>query len=160
MRCELFYANCVLPSRPADVTLDLKKSSFKKQAKLFAVLEKKKLIATKAIHKQDNIVSVNRDTQRTWSTARPRTPPRPPRARPAAARRAGAARRHADKASDEARAALHRRRAGVPRVDDVPPIFGDLAVGNKDRLYDAEECANALRSYCVANDLLKGRTTR
>ena len=61
MRCELFYANCVLPSRPADVTLDLKKSSFKKQAKLFAVLEKKKLIATKAIHKQDNIVSVNRD---------------------------------------------------------------------------------------------------
>jgi translation initiation factor 2D len=62
VRCELFYAN-VLSSRPDDVTLDLKKSTFKKQAKIFSVMEKRGLITCKAIHKQDNVVSVNRDNK-------------------------------------------------------------------------------------------------
>ena len=159
MRCELFYANCVLPSRPADVTLDLKKSSFKKQAKLFAVLEKKKLIATKAIHKQDNIVSVNRD-HAAYLEYCAAADAAEAAAGASGGGAAGAEPRgaDADKASDEASAAaasidvaLAYRASTMYR-----PIFGDLAVGNKDRLYDAEECANALRSYCVANDLLKG----
>jgi translation initiation factor 2D len=74
MRCELFYTNCVLPSRPEDVTLDLKKSTFKKQAKLFSVMEKKKVIVCKAIHKFDNIVTVNRDNK---AGRRALTPPDP-----------------------------------------------------------------------------------
>ena len=61
MRCELFYANLLLPSRPPDVTLDLKKSAFKKQQKLFASFEKRKLIAVKKVHGQDSIVRVDRD---------------------------------------------------------------------------------------------------
>jgi hypothetical protein len=66
MRCEMFYANCLMTSRPEDVTLDLKQSTIKKQAKLFSVMEKKKLIVCKAIHKQDNIVSVDR-TNKTFA---------------------------------------------------------------------------------------------
>ena len=61
IRCEAFYANFVLPSRPSGVTLDLKNSSFKKQTKLFSVMEKKVgLIKTKLVHKIENIVSIDR----------------------------------------------------------------------------------------------------
>ena len=61
MRCELFYANLLLPSRPPDVTLDLKKSAFKKQQKLFAAFEKKKLVAVKKVHGHECVARVDRD---------------------------------------------------------------------------------------------------
>ena len=38
------------------------------------------------------------------------------------------------------------------------PIFGARAVGNKDRLYDERECAEALGEYCRVNDLFVDAT--
>lgn len=60
MRCDMCYTNCVLPRRPRGVTLDLKRSGFRKQQKLFSLFEKKKVITTKLIHKQENVVAVDR----------------------------------------------------------------------------------------------------
>lgn len=60
MRCDMCYINCVLPRRPRGVTLDLKRSGFRKQQKLFSLFEKEKVITTKLIHKQENVVAVDR----------------------------------------------------------------------------------------------------
>ena len=35
------------------------------------------------------------------------------------------------------------------------PIFGQAAVGNKDRLYTHQECVDALNEYCATQGLLK-----
>ena len=51
IRCEEMYSKVVLPLRPAGTTVDIKKSGYKKLAKLFSVWEKKGLITVKPVHK-------------------------------------------------------------------------------------------------------------
>lgn len=154
MRCELFYANCVLPSRPEDVTLDLKKSSFKKQAKLFSVMEKKGLIKCKAIHKQDNIISVNREHKlfleycAAVDLAEIATRVDAPGG--AAAADGGAS------TSGGVSGGAKFEITNVYRASTMyRPIFGEKAVGNKDRLYTQQECSEALMEYCTLQKLLK-----
>ena len=170
MRCELFYANLLLPSRPPDVTLDLKKSAFKKQQKLFAAFEKRKLIAVKRVHGQDNIVrgpgpprvprvraGVGRRGRRRRDVGVGRTRRRGRDRRAASAsglrdEESGPARRSRKPAAGGASAVVvvtHKYRAST----SYRPIFGARAVGNKDRLYDERECAEALGEYCRVNDL-------
>ena len=171
MRCELFYANLVLPSRPPDVTLDLKKSAFKKQQKLFAAFEKRKLIAVKRVHGQDNIVRVDRDHPAYLEFVRASGDAGAGAGTSASAEPGVAGATDAASASgwrDEesgSRAALAKKPAagGASAVVVVThkyrastsyrPIFGARAVGNKDRLYDERECAEALGEYCRVNDL-------
>ena len=57
---EKFYSSHLLPLRPSGVTVDVKRSGYKKLAKLFSVWEKKGALTTKAVHKQDCIVALNR----------------------------------------------------------------------------------------------------
>lgn len=183
MRCELFYANLVLPSRPPDVTLDLKKSAFKKQQKLFAAFEKRKLIAVKRVHGQDNIVRVDRDHPAylefvrasgdagagagTSASAEPgvagatdaaaASGARDEESGPSAALSSSTKKPAAGGASADASAVVvvtHKYRAST----SYRPIFGARAVGNKDRLYDERECAEALGEYCRVNDLFVDAT--
>ena len=172
MRCELFYANLLLPSRPPDVTLDLKKSAFKKQQKLFASFEKRKLIAVKKVHGQDSIVRVDRDHPAYLEFARA-SGDAGVGAGTAASAAPGVAGTTDDAAASGSRdeengarakvAAKNSSGAGASALVVVThkyrastayrPIFGSRAVGKKDRLYDERECAEALREYCEANDL-------
>ena len=169
MRCELFYANLLLPSRPPDVTLDLKKSAFKKQQKLFASFEKRKLIAVKKVHGQDSIVRVDRDHPAylefvrasgdagvgagTSSSAKPGAADAAAAAGSGDEENGARAKVAAKNSSGAGASALvvvtHKYRASTA----YRPIFGSRAVGKKDRLYDERECAEALREYCEANDL-------
>ena len=169
MRCELFYANLLLPSRPPDVTLDLKKSAFKKQQKLFAAFEKKKLVAVKKVHGHECVARVDRDHPAYLEFVR-------------AARDAGAgtsaSAEPGDAGATDAATTSGEARGGTT-LDEKPdekknggssgasvvatnayrastayrPLFGARAVGNKDRLYDERECVEALLEYCEANDL-------
>jgi translation initiation factor 2D len=160
MRCELFYANLLLPSRPPDVTLDLKKSAFKKQQKLFAAFEKKKLVAVKKVHGHECVARVDRDHPLYLEFVR-------------AARDAGAGTSASADLSDagatdsattsgEERAGTtfdEKKNASVVATNAYRastayrPLFGARAVGNKDRLYDERECVEALREYCELHDL-------
>ena len=168
MRSELFYANLLLPSRPPDVTLDLKKSTFKKQQKLFASFEKRKLIAVKKVHGHDAIVRVDRDHPAYLEFARASgdagvgagtsSSAKPGAADAAAAAGSGDEENGAlatlAKKSDTARASAVVVVTPKYRASTAyRPIFGARAVGNKDRLYDERECAEALREYCEANHL-------
>ena len=49
---EKFYSAFILPARPAGTSVDVKKSGYKKLAKLLSTWEKKGALATKAVHKQ------------------------------------------------------------------------------------------------------------
>ena len=165
MRCELFYANLVLPSRPPDVTLDLKKSAFKKQQKLFAAFEKKKLVAVKKVHGHECVARVDRDHPLYLEFVR-------------AARDAGAGTSASADLSDagatDSATTSGEERAGTTFDEKknasgsgasvvatnayrastaYRPLFGARAVGNKDRLYDERECVEALREYCELHDL-------
>ena len=176
MRCELFYANLLLPSRPPDVTLDLKKSAFKKQQKLFAAFEKRKLIAVKRVHGQDNIVRVDRDHPAylefvrasgdagagagTSASAEPGVAGATDAASASGLRdeesgsRAALAKKPAAGGASAVVVVTHKYRAST----SYRPIFGARAVGNKDRLYDERECAEALGEYCRVNDLFVDAT--
>lgn len=176
MRCELFYANLLLPSRPPDVTLDLKKSAFKKQQKLFAAFEKRKLIAVKRVHGQDNIVRVDRDHPAylefvrasgdagagagTSASAEPGVAGATDAAAASGLRdeesgpRAALAKKPAAGGASAVVVVTHKYRAST----SYRPIFGARAVGNKDRLYDERECAEALGEYCRVNDLFVDAT--
>lgn len=165
MRCELFYANLLLPSRPPDVTLDLKKSAFKKQQKLFAAFEKKKLVAVKKVHGHECVARVDRDHPLYLEFVR-------------AARDAGAGTSASADLSDagatDSATTSGEERAGTTFDEKknasgsgasvvatnayrastaYRPLFGARAVGNKDRLYDERECVEALREYCELHDL-------
>ena len=176
MRSELFYANLLLPSRPPDVTLDLKKSAFKKQQKLFAAFEKRKLIAVKRVHGQDNIVRVDRDHPAylefvrasgdagagagTSASAEPGVAGATDAASASGLRdeesgsRAALAKKPAAGGASAVVVVTHKYRAST----SYRPIFGARAVGNKDRLYDERECAEALGEYCRVNDLFVDAT--
>jgi len=165
MRCELFYANLLLPSRPPDVTLDLKKSAFKKQQKLFAAFEKKKLVAVKKVHGHECVARVDRDHPLylefvraardagagTSASAEPGDAGATDSATTSGEERAGTTFDEKKNASGSGASvvATNAYRASTA----YRPLFGARAVGNKDRLYDERECVEALREYCELHDL-------
>lgn len=57
---EKFYSGHILPNRHPATQVDVKKSGYKKLAKLFSTWEKKGVLTTKVVHKQDTIVAVNK----------------------------------------------------------------------------------------------------
>ena len=59
--CSKFYAHHMLAARPAGTEIDIKKSSFKKLSKLMKEMGKKKVIAIKAVRKEDHVVAVRRN---------------------------------------------------------------------------------------------------
>lgn len=145
MRCENFFANFVLPSRPDSVTLDLKHSTYKKQAKLFSVMEKKGVIKTKLIHKIENVLTINREHEllkKHASTAEPAD----------AGQTAG---ENAGPPPDLGTAEVEIKR--VYRASTMyRPIFGAQALENKERLYSKSECKKALCEYVRSNGLGEG----
>ena len=162
MRCELFYTNCLLPQRPSNVQLDLKKSTLKKQQTIFALFEKKKLSTTKTIHKLENIVSVDRehalykkhcaamgalDAQGS-GVATEDTEGDGMGSDAASATSTGKTSSTEKQNSAKIAVSLVYRASTMYRS-----IFGDRAVGNKDRLYSEEKCAEALVEYCGVNKL-------
>jgi len=144
IRCEAFYANFLLPSRPSGVTLDLKHSSFKKQTKLFNVMEKKVgLIKTKLVHKIENIVSIDR-------------------AHALLAKYASASEESKDSGESKAAVDVPLSAASIDiskryRASTMyRPIFGEQAKQNKDRLYTKAEAFSALGEYVKKNKLGDG----
>ena len=144
IRCEAFYANFVLPSRPSGVTLDLKNSSFKKQTKLFNVMEKKVgLIKTKLVHKIENIVSIDRGHALLAKYA----------AASDEAKDSGESKPAVDVTLSAASIDISKRyRASTM----YRPIFGEQAKQNKDRLYTKAEAFAALSEYVKKNNLGDG----
>ena len=143
MRCENFYANFVLPARPEGVQLDLKHSTYKKQAKLFSVMEKKhKLIKTKLVHKIENIVAIEREHALLAKYAVASTPEVSIES-DAIAPPIGSATIEVQK----------RYRASTM----YRPIYGQWAIENKERLYTKTEAHAALSKYVVANALGDGK---
>ena len=144
IRCEAFYANFVLPSRPSGVTLDLKNSSFKKQTKLFSVMEKKVgLIKTKLVHKIENIVSIDRGHALLAKYA----------AASDEAKDSGESKPAVDVTLSAASIDISKRyRASTM----YRPIFGEQAKQNKDRLYTKAEAFAALSEYVKKNNLGDG----
>ena len=55
-----FWSSKVLPARPEGTSLDIKASPFKKLAKLLKTLEKKKILKSKMVRKEDTIIAVDR----------------------------------------------------------------------------------------------------
>ncbi len=51
IKCEEFYSKVMLPCRPPGTTVDIKKSGYKKIAKMYSTWEKKGLLTVKAVHK-------------------------------------------------------------------------------------------------------------
>ena len=51
IKCEELYSKVLLPARPAGTTVDIKKSGYKKFAKMYSTWEKKGLLTCKAVHK-------------------------------------------------------------------------------------------------------------
>ncbi|CAL50008.1 Pseudouridine synthase/archaeosine transglycosylase [Ostreococcus tauri] len=144
MRCETFYANFVLPSRPEGVQLDLKHSTFKKQAKLFHVMEKKVgIIKTKLVHKIENVASVNREH--------------------ALLAKYAVNTETSDACGDEAATPAISLTAATIDVSKAyrastmyRPIFGEQALQNKDRLYSKSEARVALGAYVKEHGLGDG----
>jgi translation initiation factor 2D len=143
IKCEELYSKVLLPARPAGTTVDIKKSGYKKIAKLYSVWEKKGLLTVKAVHKIDNIVAVNRQHA----------------AYVAAAAAASASAAAAGPAAAESAAAPAQGSALI-EVDtlyrsssSLRPIFGDLLSSNKDRLLSELEISAALRKYGEQNGL-------
>lgn len=143
MRCEMFYANFVLPARPEGVTLDLKHSTYKKQAKLFNVMEKKVgLIKTKLVHKIENVASIDRSHALLSKYA--------------VAGDSGA--QASDSAVPEAtisKATIEVSK-GYRASTMYRPIFGAQALVNKDRLYSKSEARAALGNYVKEHGLGDG----
>lgn len=59
--CEKFYSQFLLPCRPQNASLDVKKSSYKKLPKLVKAMEKKGVVTQKQVHKNDCLYSCVRD---------------------------------------------------------------------------------------------------
>ena len=143
IKCEELYSKVLLPARPAGTTVDIKKSGYKKLAKLYSVWEKKGLLTVKAVHKIDNIVAVNRQHAAYVAAAALAS---------AAAASAGASASAVESAAAPA-SALIEVDTLYRSSSSLRPIFGDLLSSNKDRLLSEAEISAALRKYGVANGL-------
>ena len=147
IKCEELYSKVLLPARPAGTTVDIKKSGYKKLAKLYSVWEKKGLLTVKAVHKIDNIVAVNRQHAAYVAAA----------ASASAAAASASASASASAAESTAAPGLASALIEVDTLyrssSSLRPIFGDLLASNKDRLLSEAEISAALRKYGVANGL-------
>ena len=145
IKCEELYSKVLLPARPAGTTVDIKKSGYKKIAKLYSVWEKKGLLTVKAVHKIDNIVAVNRQHAAYVAAAALAS---------AAAAAAGASAPPVESAAAPGQAsALIEVDTLYRSSSSLRPIFGDLLTTNKDRLLSEAEIGAALRKYGAANGL-------
>ena len=148
IRCEELYSKVMLPVRPAGTTVDIKKSGYKKLAKLFSVWEKKGLLTVKPVHKIDSVTAVNR-THASYLAAS-QTATAAESSATAAAAVGGAA---AGPAAPGAAAAASSQHAhiGVDVLYRVPsslrPVFGDMLSLNKERLFSEAEVSAALCAY-------------
>ena len=151
IRCEELYSKVMLPVRPAGTTVDIKKSGYKKLAKLFSVWEKKGLLTVKPVHKIDSVTAVNR-THASYLAAS-QTATAAESSATAAAAVGGAA---AGPAAPGAAAAASSQHAhiGVDVLYRVPsslrPVFGDMLSLNKERLFSETEVSAALCAYAKA----------
>eukprot|EP00884_Botryococcus_braunii_P009147 jgi/Botrbrau1/18233/Bobra.53_1s0087.1 len=140
----------MLPAKPPGTNVDIKKSSYKKLSTLLKKYEKKGLLTTKQIHKQDNISAVNRGHDLySAAAAVDRTSGRA-EAAPAAngAEDPGRGINKA-KSADVAEPAASSHHIKVTYCYRVPsslrPIFGDGA--GKEDLFTEDQCSEALLGY-------------
>ena len=152
-KCEELYSKAMLPLRPAGTTVDIKKSGYKKLAKLFAVWEKKGLLTVRAVHKTDAVTAVNRAHAAYVAAA-------------AAAAAASAAAPAGGPgggcgAGGGGGSAPAPPAAGAAVVVDtlyrspasLRPVFGELLAVNKERLLSLDDCRSALGAYAASEGL-------
>lgn len=139
------YSKHMVPAKPAGVTLDLKKSSFKQLSKLLKKYEKAGLLATKLVRKQDNLAKVDRGHALYRAFA--------PAAAAAAAAREEAAAASAEGSSKSGAAVAAITVESVYKPSPmVRPIMAHAKAADDDLLTDAAVRA-ALKAYCKAEGL-------
>ena len=140
------YSKHMVPAKPAGVTLDLKKSSFKQLSKLLKKYEKSGLLATKLVRKQDALAKVERGHALYVAFA-------PAAAAAAAARAEEAASAPADGGKGGSTPAITIDAVYKPSPM-VKPIMAHAkgGAGDDDLLPEAAVRA-ALKSYCKAEGL-------
>ncbi|CAL8464144.1 g3679 [Coccomyxa elongata] len=134
-----FYSKHMLPAKPDGANVDIKKTSYKKLSKLLSTFEKKGLLTTKVVHKQDKLTAVNRGHELYTAFA--------PRERSAGAAAAGSA-----SASISGSIITVTYSYRVPT--SLRPIFE--ADADKDALYSEEVVCSALRAYAEREGLSLG----
>jgi translation initiation factor 2D len=153
IKCEELYSKVILPVRPPGSTVDIKKSGYKKIAKMYATWEKKGLLTLKAVHKIDNVTAVNRS--------------HPAYAAAAAAFAAvsgdmggGESGAGSSGSSAPPQAQAHIQVDVLYRSpSSLRPVFGDLLKDNKERLLSEGDCAAALAAYAQSCGLSKDKAT-
>jgi len=144
IKCEELYSKVLLPARPAGTTVDIKKSGYKKLAKLYSTWEKKGLLTVKAVHKIDNIVAVNRQHAAYLAAAAVES---------TSASASAASGSAAEGAAAAQASALIEVDTLYRSSSSLRPIFGDLLTTNKERLLSEAEISTALRNYGAQNGL-------
>lgn len=135
-----FQSKHMLPNLPEGATLDLKKTSFKKLAKLLSMHEKKGLLTQKLVHKQDHIAAINRAHALYTAFA-----PAAQDAAPAAPAPAGKG------ATPKAGLATITVCTAYKASSSLQPVLGSDAP--RDKLYTAVEVEAALRQYAAGSGL-------
>lgn len=144
-----FYSKTVLGCKPAEVAVDIKKSTYKNLAKLLKAFEKKALFSTKQVHKQDSLVSVNRQHElytaplSSWLSDRHQN---------------GSAADRSGKEATTSSSSAANAQAGEVTVSywyRVPSTLRPFVSGTaaKDELYSEEQICAALTAYTASNDL-------
>ena len=165
--CSKFYSGCMLPCRPAGVELDIKRSAYKKLSKLMKTMEKRGVIAVKAIRKEDHILEVHRDCSAYTAAADAAAAEATagggvPGGAEAGGGAAGAGEGGGGGAGGGGRgvggfggksavSVAKRYKVG----SHLRPVFGEAAEGreNKDRLFSAEEVGSHLDEYAAREGL-------
>ncbi|DBB17153.1 TPA: hypothetical protein ACH3X3_014226 [Trebouxia sp. C0006] len=150
MQTNEFYSKAALGCKPAGLAVDIKKSTYKNLAKLLKAFEKKGLFGTKQVHKQDSLVSINR--QHDLYTA-------PLSSWLSATNQGGSASDRQSKdvsTSGNGSAAAPQGQVTVSYWYRVPstlrPLLGSSAAP-KDELYSEEQIRSVLDEYAATNSL-------
>ncbi|BDA49270.1 Eukaryotic translation initiation factor 2D [Coccomyxa sp. Obi] len=131
-----FYSKHMLPAKPDGANVDIKKTSYKKLSKLLSTFEKKGLLTTKVVHKQDKLTAINRGHKLYTAFA--------PKERSEAAAASGS-----PSASTSGNTITVTYSYRVPT--SLRPIFE--ADADKDALYSEEVVCSALRAYAEREGL-------
>lgn len=156
IQVEKFYSQHLLQSRPESLTLDVKKSNYKKLPKLVKAMEKKGVITQKQVHKQDCIYSVNWQSQHlqgfdTNASAQKSVGGTKERGRGGSKDSGG--QQQGQSQQPQAHVSVHPM---YKVASNLKFVFGENATQNRDRLFSETDVENAIRKYCEANDLLDG----
>lgn len=149
MQTNEFYSKAVLGCKPAGLAVDIKKSTYKNLAKLLKAFEKKGLFGTKQVHKQDSLVSINRQHDLYTTPLSSWLP----------TNQSGSASDRQSKdvsSSGNGSAAAPQGQVTVSYWYRVPstlrPLLGSSAAP-KDELYSEEQIRAVLDDYAAANSL-------